>query len=73
MQHKIDGPWEAVDNSKNALELAMTETTVPSGDRLIAIRDSFDTGTEPVFATRAQVRNLITAYEDGRLSRLLGR
>lgn len=68
----VTGKWQPVDDSKNHLELAETDTEAPSGERVIAIRGSFQPESPPIFATPQQMRNLVTSYEDGRLNRLLG-
>jgi hypothetical protein len=72
MQHTIAGDWFPADNSKARIELAETEDRTPKGEPFIALRNSVEPDREPTFVTPTQVRELVGAYEGGKLSRLLG-
>lgn len=73
MQHPLAEEWTPVDSSKTHLELAMTEGVTETGEPIIALRDSFDRTSGPVFAPRSHIIELAKGYADGRLARLLGR
>jgi hypothetical protein len=61
----ITSDWERIDDSRNSLEVAQTGEL-----GVVALRNSADPGTM-ITATIAQLANMVAAFEDGKLRRLV--